>query len=56
MSFPSYFPRLGGKGAGASLSELVDLERLTLPTTLVLSPEGRLESVLRGPITADEAR
>ena len=29
---------------------LVDLERLPIPMTLVISPEGRLEQVIRGPL------
>ena len=39
----------GASAEGAtSLRELVDLERLPLPTTLVLSPEGRVETILQG--------
>jgi thiol-disulfide isomerase/thioredoxin len=34
-----------------AIETILDLERLSLPTTLVLSPEGRLESILRGPLT-----
>ena len=51
---PAFFlPAKGGAAAeeGVSVDELIDLERLSLPTTLVLSPEGRLETVLRGPLT-----
>ena len=32
----------------SSLADLIDLERLALPTTLVVSPEGRVETVFRG--------
>lgn len=32
------------------LRDIVDLERLSIPTTLVLTAEGRVESILRGPI------
>ncbi len=44
-----YLPPEGGT-PGFELSALVDLERLPLPTTLVLTPEGRLESIVRGPL------
>jgi thiol-disulfide isomerase/thioredoxin len=35
-----------------AIETVLDLERLSLPTTLVLAPDGRLETVLRGPLTA----
>ncbi len=35
--------------------DLLDLARLAIPTTLVLSPEGRVEAILRGPLR-DAAR
>ncbi|MFT5286432.1 MAG: thiol-disulfide isomerase/thioredoxin [Planctomycetota bacterium] len=48
--FPGYFigaPKVEGR---ASLAEIVDLERLPIPTTLVLSPDGVIEKIIRGPI------
>jgi len=35
---------------GGGLEALVDLERLPIPTTLVLTPEGRIDTILRGPL------
>ena len=54
--YPAYF--LPGTGANVpdgaiALTELVDLERMPVPTTLVLSPEGRVESILRGPLKTE---
>ena len=51
--YPAFY--LGGQGDGESTAfeELVDLARLPIPTTLVLSPEGRVETILRGPLTGD---
>ena len=34
----------------SGMADLADLERLALPTTLVLAPDGRVESILRGPL------
>jgi thiol-disulfide isomerase/thioredoxin len=34
----------------SALAGIVDLDRLPLPTTLVLSADGRLQSIIRGPI------
>jgi thiol-disulfide isomerase/thioredoxin len=55
-SFPSYYlagaPEKGEGGAQA-LAELLDLDRFSLPTTLVVSPEGRIETILRGPLRAE---
>ncbi len=49
--YPSYFLSGDpGTGAGIDVSEIVDLERLPIPTTLVVSPEGVLEAVIRGPV------
>ena len=65
-NFPAFFltgdeTRLGTQpkfdGAGVKLTgleELIDLERLALPTTIVFSPEGRVESILRGPLQPEE--
>ncbi|MEM7306220.1 MAG: ASPIC/UnbV domain-containing protein [Planctomycetota bacterium] len=53
--YPAYY--LGARAKPADdavpLEELVDLARLPIPTTLVLSPEGRVETILRGPLKAD---
>lgn len=53
--FPCWF--LGAKPAGEGdppgVEGIVDLDRLPIPTTLVLSPEGRLEEVIRGPVRGD---
>lgn len=55
-SFPSYF--LAGaparsEGGAQALTDLLDLDRFALPTTLVVSPEGRIEAILRGPLQED---
>jgi thiol-disulfide isomerase/thioredoxin len=50
--FPVFFLAQGGRppeGAEA-IDALIDLDRLSLPTSLALFPEGRLESILRGPL------
>lgn len=44
--YPSYYLGEGGSG----LEALVDLERLPIPTTLVITPEGRIDTILRGPL------
>jgi thiol-disulfide isomerase/thioredoxin len=44
-SFPAFY--LAPDGAGA----LLDLERLTLPTSVVVGADGRVQSILRGPLT-----
>ena len=48
--FPCYFAGAEVESDQASVSTLVDLERLPIPTTLVVSPDGVLERVIRGPI------
>ncbi len=45
-NYPSFYL---DEDAGG-LEALVDLERLPIPTTLVISAEGRIESIMRGPI------
>lgn len=54
-TFPSYY--LGAArtadSEGADIGTLIDLERLAIPTTLVISPEGRVEKIHRGPIRED---
>ena len=45
-SYPSFYLGAGGTG----LEPLVDLERLPIPTTLVITPEGRIDTILRGPL------
>jgi thiol-disulfide isomerase/thioredoxin len=44
-----FLPAQEGDGPGA-LDAWIDLDRLPLPTTLVVSPDGRVEAVLRGPL------
>jgi len=56
--FPSWF--LGAEEDPANgarrVEDVVDLERLPIPTTLVLSAEGRVESILRGPLDVPDER
>lgn len=49
----AYYLPPGESGGDSDLSRLVDFDRLPLPTTLVISPEGRLVSVVRGPLRAE---
>jgi thiol-disulfide isomerase/thioredoxin len=55
-TFPAYY--LGAQapedGSAAPIEELLDLERLPIPTTLVLDAEGRITEVIRGPLTEDD--
>ena len=44
--YPSFY--LDADAGG--LEALVDLERLPIPTTLVINADGRIESIMRGPI------
>ena len=59
VGFPCFFVSAGpdarSASGGAPADALIDLERLTIPTTLALSPEGRLESILRGPLEPPDA-
>jgi len=54
-TFPGFY--LGANpdenSAGRPMQELVDLERLPIPTTLVLSPEGVIQEIIRGPIRSE---
>ena len=56
--YPAFF--LGeGKGDGAEegvapVDEVIDLERMPLPTSLVLSSAGRVQTVLRGALGGEE--
>ncbi len=54
-TFPGFY--LGANpdenSAGRPVQELVDLERLPIPTTLVLSPEGVIQEIIRGPIKSE---
>ncbi len=54
VTFPSFF--VGGEapddGPVASIETVLDLERLPIPTTLVLDAEGRITEVIRGPVKA----
>ncbi len=52
-SYPAYYLGAKADGDAVPVEELVDLLRLPLPTTLVLSAEGRVETILRGPIRED---
>ena len=41
-------------GAGKTgLTHIVDLERLPLPTTLIVAPDGRVDTIVRGALTVD---
>jgi thiol-disulfide isomerase/thioredoxin len=55
-SFSAYY--LAGapnEGAGKkTLAEVVDLERLSLPTTVVLSPDGKVQTILYGPLRPEK--
>jgi thiol-disulfide isomerase/thioredoxin len=50
-----YLPAKPVKAAAGEVvsDDLFDLERLAIPTTLVLNAEGRVETVIRGPIQDD---
>ena len=55
--YPSFF--LGdanSKGAEGvvTIDEVVDLERMPIPTTLVLSSDGRIQTILRGPLQGED--
>jgi thiol-disulfide isomerase/thioredoxin len=66
VSFPTYYltgdeTLLGALArkdeAGVDLTglqDLIDLERLALPTTLILTAEGKVETILRGSIVPDD--
>jgi thiol-disulfide isomerase/thioredoxin len=45
-----YWPRPSSAGPAQGFESLIDLDRLPLPTTLVISPEGKLEQILQGPL------
>lgn len=56
-TFPAFY--LAGapseaKDAKKLLADVVDLERLSLPTTVVLSPEGKIETILYGPLQQEK--
>ncbi|MFN0007735.1 MAG: ASPIC/UnbV domain-containing protein [Planctomycetota bacterium] len=48
--FEAFFLPESAQPGVVGVEAVVDLERLPIPTTLVISPEGRIESVLRGPV------
>lgn len=52
-SFPGFVVSTE-EGQGAPLSSVVDLERLPIPTTLVLDAEGRITQVIRGILREDD--
>ncbi|MBL4769652.1 MAG: TlpA family protein disulfide reductase [Planctomycetes bacterium] len=49
-TYPAFYLQGAGNGANAPGLPWADLERLPIPTTLVISPEGVLQRVIRGPI------
>ena len=53
-SFPAYFLSTAAGGDGAAIDELIDLERLPLPTTIVLDAEGSIVEIIRGAIREEE--
>lgn len=53
VRFPAFFLPAEAVEGRVGIQALIDIERLGLPTTLVLSPEGRIESVLRGPVVEE---
>lgn len=50
--YDAFYLPAGQEPSEPDLAKIVDLDRLPLPTTLVISPEGRLVSVVRGPVRA----
>lgn len=55
-TFPTFYlgaEEAAGAAAG-SVRDVIDLERLPIPTTLVLSAEGVVERVIRGPLKLPE--
>lgn len=51
-TFPTYYAGAAkeeGDGAGV-LADVVDLERLPIPTTVVIGADGRIEKLIRGPV------
>ena len=54
-SYPEFYvaPEIEEGSEVPGVESLVDLERLPIPTTLVLSAEGELVRIIRGPIEAD---
>ncbi len=54
-TFPAFY--LGAKasagGTAHPIEELLDLERLPIPTTLVLDAEGNITDIIRGPLQED---
>ncbi|MCZ6597847.1 MAG: redoxin domain-containing protein [Planctomycetota bacterium] len=49
--YPRFYidPRAGDAG----IEKIVDLLRLPLPTTLIVTPDGRIDTILNGPIRED---
>ncbi|MBL8857538.1 MAG: ASPIC/UnbV domain-containing protein [Planctomycetes bacterium] len=50
--FEAFYLPPGDEETTPDLSRIVDFDRLPLPTTLVIGPDGRLVSVVRGPVRA----
>jgi thiol-disulfide isomerase/thioredoxin len=49
----SFYVAPDTKDDEAGLDAVVDLERLPLPTTLVVAPDGRIDTIMRGTLRAD---
>jgi hypothetical protein len=49
-TFARFYAAEARDDAPSGLEQIADLERLGLPTTLVITPEGRVDSILRGPL------
>jgi len=54
-SYPAYYltPKVDEASKIPDVRTLVDLERLPIPTTLVLAPDGTLERIIRGPLETE---
>jgi len=46
--------RQAGERTVVPITDIVDLERMPIPTTLVLASDGRIEAILRGPLQGEE--
>ena len=49
-TFPDCYLSMDDADNEGTLDEVVDLLRLPVPTTLVVSPDGKLREVIQGPI------
>jgi thiol-disulfide isomerase/thioredoxin len=48
-TYPGYYLAMSEEDNAGGLDELVDLLRLSIPTVIAITPDGRIASVLRGP-------